>query len=478
VATVLSFLKDRGAAADFYIPCREREGYGISREGVRFAAGGDFSLLIALDCGIRDIENIGFAREEGLDVIVCDHHMPGAVLPPANVILNPKQDGCSYPYKELSGCGIGFKLITALARHLVLPAEEAFRYLDLTALSIAADVVPVTGENRVLASYGLKKLHEDPLPGLRALLATAVNGSPETPLTLEDLAFRICPAVNAAGRMGDAGKAVRLFVEKESEIALGLAEELQQDNQNRKALDKSITGEALDMIAGSSRLSGRRTTVLYNPGWHKGVIGIVASRVMETWYRPTIILTESGGRVAGSARSVEGFNILTAISRCGHLLENYGGHSHAAGLQMTPENLDKFSDAFEEVVCSSGLTPADPAIGIEAEISLPDIPRIYPLLRQFEPFGPGNPRPVFISRRLRDSGDSRLLRDGHIRFDVVEESGNAFGGIGFGLGDKYSLLGKGCFDLCYSIRENNWRGKTSLQLEVLDIRTARREITQ
>lgn len=468
-AAVFSFLRDHGGRPGFYVPDREREGYGISPAGVGHAAAEGFSLLIALDCGIRDAPAIALARAAGIDVILCDHHLPAEELPPAYAILNPKQPGCPYPYKELSGCGIGFKLITALGISWHLPAKEAFRYLDLVAVSIAADVVPVTGENRILAFHGLKKLNADPLPGVAALVNRAAKPAGAPSLSLEDLAFRIAPAVNAAGRMGDAGTAVRLFVEKDKAEASRLAAELHRCNASRRELDKSITEEALSII-GSSGLGARRTTVLHRPHWHKGVLGIVASRIMETYYRPTIILSGSGPEITGSARSVPGFNILNAITACGSLLRSYGGHAQAAGLRLASEKLEAFSEAFEEVVRCATLPSAAAQLDIDAEISLEEAGRIYPLLRQFEPFGPGNRRPVFVSRRLSDTGCSRLLKDGHLRLDIRQRCGKPLGGIGFRLADKYPLIAAAPFDACYHIGENTWKGKTSLQLVVLDVR--------
>jgi single-stranded-DNA-specific exonuclease len=468
-AAVFSFLRDRNALLGFYIPDRQREGYGISAAGIRYAAAEGFSVLIALDCGIRDHQTVSLARSAGIDVILCDHHLPAERLPPAYAILNPKQRGCPYPYKELSGCGIGLKLIAALSLWWNLPEEEAFRYLDLVAISIAADVVPLTGENRILAFHGLKKLNAEPLPGIAAL-AYMANRQGRPSLSLEDVAFRMAPAVNAAGRMGDAGMAVRLFLARDKAEASPLAAELHRCNADRRQLDKSITEEALSII-GSGGPGGRRTTVLHRPHWHKGVLGIVASRVMETYYRPTVILTGSGAEITGSARSMPGFNILNAIKECAPLLESYGGHAQAAGVRLAPDKLEAFSEAFEQAVCRAPLPPATTQLDIDAEIRLEDALRIYPLLRQFEPFGPGNRRPVFVSRRLTDTGHSRVLKDGHLRLEARQPGGQPVAGIGFRLGDKFPVMAAP-FDACYHIGENTWKGKTSLQLVVLDVQPA------
>jgi single-stranded-DNA-specific exonuclease len=475
VAVVFSFLQAFHAPISFYIPDRHREGYGISDAGITHAITQSFSLIIALDCGVKAVKAITRAHDAGLDVIVCDHHLPGDTLPPAVALLNPKQPGCSYPYKELSGCGIGFKLITALATRWNLPGQSVLPYLQLVAISIAADIVPVTGENRVLAYFGLKAINAEPLTGIRALLQrNPLRGEDTRLLRLEDLAFMIGPCVNAAGRMDDAAKAVRLFIEKDFDKALDFAEMLHQDNARRKELDKRITAEALDMISGSDDLRARNTTVLYRSHWHKGVVGIVASRVMECYYRPTIILTASRGAITGSARSVDGFNIFEALQRCDHLLENYGGHLHAAGMTLRPENLTAFTEAFEAAVsCSMDPGSRQAEILIDAPVDLGDVAKLYPLLQQFEPFGPGNTRPVFLAYGVSDNGYSRIVKGDHIRFEVRQGNSGTMAGIGFNLAHKFGMVSSGNpFDLCFGVGENTWKGRRSLQLSVLDIRIA------
>jgi single-stranded-DNA-specific exonuclease len=471
VALVYSFLKKRHAALDFYLPDREKEGYGISEAGIRYAHAEGYSLVIALDCGIKAIEPIARARDLGVEVIVCDHHLPEKTLPPACAILNPKQPGCPYPYKALSGCGIGFKLISALSGHWQGDPGELDAGLDLVAASIAADVVPVTGENRILAALGMEKMNRDPLPGLRALWEQSQpEGKPRTALGMEDVVFRIAPRINAAGRMGDARQAVRLLLAEDMSEARQWAIRLHQDNAIRQELDLQITTQALARLEGTE---GRRTTVLYDPRWHKGVIGIVASRLMETCYRPTILLTRSGNFLTGSARSVRGFDIHEALVACGNLLENFGGHSFAAGMTLRPEQLAAFSARFESVV-SSTIPPEllIPEIRIDACVALEEIGMpFFRLLRQFAPFGPANREPVFLARAVRDNGESRPIKDTHIRFGIRQGNGASLAGIGFNLAHKFPLLTGGKpIDVCFSVRENHWNGHTRLQLQVWDIR--------
>ncbi|GAA4303388.1 single-stranded-DNA-specific exonuclease RecJ [Compostibacter hankyongensis] len=469
VAVVYDFLLPFCPAIDFYIPHRYREGYGLSAEGIRHAGENGVTLLICLDCGIKAVDKIAFARTLGIDVIVCDHHLPGAALPPATAILNPKQPGCPYPYKELSGCGIGFKLIQAWAGKRNIPEQQVLRYLDLVATSIAADIVPLTGENRALAFYGLKQANEQPSAGLKALIEQ--SGLKKT-LHISDLVFSVAPRVNAAGRMDDARKAVLLFIEQEQERAREYAAQLHRDNLERKEADADITREALELL---SEQPVRSTTVLFKPHWHKGVVGIVASRLMESYYRPTIVLTRSGEQVAGSARSVSGFNICEALHACRDLLDNYGGHAYAAGMTLKPENVAAFGQRFESVVAGS-IDPAllVPEIRIDAEIQLQDItPRFYRILSQFEPFGPDNNRPVFMVRNLRDTGYSRIVKEAHLRLEVRDESGIRMKGIGFNLACKYPLVrDNAAFDLCFTLEENEWNGYTTLQLNITDIRSA------
>jgi len=471
VAVVYSFLKKHyNGQLEFYIPHRYREGYGISKAGIDYAHANGFTLLITLDCGIKSVELIAYAQSFGIDVIVCDHHTPDEQLPPALAILNPKQEDCNYPYKELSGCGIGFKLVSALVKQWNLPEEEAYEYLDLVATSIAADIVPMDGENRVLAFYGIQKVNEAPSLGIKTLKDMAgVN----RPLSIADLVFVIGPRVNAAGRMDDARKAVELFIEPDPEKILLLAEALQSDNYDRKEIDKSITEEALALIQNDDTMVMRKSTVLYQSHWHKGVVGIVASRLIDYYYRPTIVLTLSNDKVTGSARSVSGFNIYEAIHACRDLLENYGGHFYAAGMTMHPDNVEDFVAKFEEVVAQS--IPAElliPEIEIDADITLKDIkPAFYNIIKQFEPFGPTNLRPVFVTKHVYDyQGYSRIVKDQHIKFVVHQHNGTVVDGIGFGLADKIDIVQKGPFDMVYTLDENEFNGVTKLQIKVLDIR--------
>lgn len=473
VASMYSFLRSQYKGdITYYIPHRYREGYGVSKAGIDYAHEHGYTLMITLDCGIKSVELIKYAKTLGIDVIVCDHHTPDSILPPAFAILNPKQADCPYPYKELSGCGIGFKLICALAQQWKLPEETAYQYLDLVATSIAADIVPIDGENRVLAYYGLKKVNENPSAGIRVLKQLA---EVKKDLTISDLVFVIGPRVNAAGRMDDARKAVDLFIEEDLEKIPDLAEALHSDNFDRKEVDKTTTEEALAMLQNDTVLQERKSTVLYQSHWHKGVVGIVASRLIDHYYRPTIVLTLSNEKVTGSARSVSGFNIYDAIHECRDLLENYGGHFYAAGMTMHPDNVSAFVQKFEQVV--SGTIPPHllvPEIEIDAELKLSDIKQpFYNILKQFEPFGPANMRPVFITRHVYDfRGNSRVVKEQHLRIVVHQHSGITIDGIGFNMADKYSIVQQGPFDVVYTLDENEYNGRTSLQMKVIDVRAA------
>ncbi|MHB1921265.1 MAG: single-stranded-DNA-specific exonuclease RecJ [Chitinophagaceae bacterium] len=470
VAVVFSFLRTFHENMDFYIPHRYREGYGISLEGIEFARENGFTLIIALDCGIKSADHISHASSLGIDFIICDHHQPDSKIPQATAILNPKQPDCAYPFKELSGCGIGFKFINALADRRNTPREKTQEWLDLVATSIAADMVLMTGENRILAFWGLHQVNERPSTGIRAILDL---NEIKTPLHIQDLIFIVAPRVNAAGRMDDAKKAVQLFLETDLNKALGIAQMLQSDNLDRKEIDKTITREAIEMVQENVDFSQGKTTFLFQPHWHQGVVGIVASRLVEKFYRPTIVLTGSFEKITGSARSVSGFNIYEAIHACGELLDNYGGHFYAAGLSLKKENLPLFHQKFEEVVAQS-IDPQllIPELLIDAELSFTDIGfSFFNILQQFGPFGPENPKPIFISRRVRDNGLSRIVKNDHIRFDVKQSQGPSFKGIGFYLAEKFYLLEKGeFFDMVFMLEENKWNGMVSLQLKVLDIR--------
>jgi single-stranded-DNA-specific exonuclease len=469
VASMYQFLKKIYNNLDFYIPHRYREGYGISKAGINFAKENGFTLIISLDCGIKSADLIAYARELGIDFIVCDHHLPDEVLPPAVAILNPKQKDCTYPYKELCGCGVGFKLMSALAEKMNLPSETAFEYLDLLATAIAADIVPMNGENRILAFHGLIKANKNPNNGIKAL---AQLSKLTTELHISNLVFMIAPRVNAAGRMDDAKKAVQMFVAETYDEALHYAEMLHSDNTDRKEADTSITEEAIAMINENESWKNNKSTLVFQPHWHKGVVGIVASRLIEHYYRPTIVLTQSGEYAAGSARSVPGFNLYEAIHACREHLLGYGGHFAAAGMTLEVQQVDALRIKFEEVV-SSSINPAHliPEIVIDAEISLKDIKwPFYDILCQMEPFGPENLRPVFIAKKVWDTGYSKIVKEQHIRFSVKQDN-VTITGIGFGMADKFPLLQmKEPVDIVFKIDENEWNGEKNLQLRVIDFR--------
>jgi single-stranded-DNA-specific exonuclease len=476
VAVVYSFLRKNNPDADllFYVPHRYREGYGVSNTGIDFAIEQGVSLMITLDCGIKSVDKIAYAASLGLDVIVCDHHTPDETqLPQAIAILNPKQKDCNYPFKELSGCGIGYKLISALAKERNLPAEATEQYLDLVATSIAADIVPMDGENRILASFGIKRANENPSLALKTIKEIA---GVTRDFTISDLVFVIAPRINAAGRMDDARKAIELFIEEDPVKSREIADLLCSDNFDRKEVDKTMTDEALGILQNDASLSSQRSTVLFRPHWHKGVVGIVASRLIDYYYRPTIVLTESNGKVTGSARSVMGFNIYEAIHKCGELLENYGGHYFAAGMTMDPENLPAFQQKFEQIV-SDTIEDASlkPVIDIDAELKLKDANEaFYNIIKQFEPFGPTNLRPVFISKCVSNyKGFSRIVKEMHIRFVIEQDKGATISGIGFGMADKFDIVSSGNpFDILYTLDENDWNGNKSIQMKVIDIRAS------
>jgi single-stranded-DNA-specific exonuclease len=471
VSCMYRFLRKIHSHLDFYIPHRYREGYGVSKAGIDFAKENGFTLIISLDCGIKSVDLIAYAKTLGIDFIVCDHHLPDDELPAAIAILNPKQKDCNYPYKELCGCGVGFKLISALAPQFGLNDDEVNEYLDLVATAIAADIVPMTGENRVLAYYGLKKANEDPNPGIKAL---SVLSGLKKELQIQNLVFMIAPRVNAAGRMDDATKAVQLFIAETYEEAIGFAEQLHSDNTDRKEADSSITQSALEQIRENKDWEKRKSTLVYEPHWHKGVVGIVASRLIEHYYRPTIVLTKSGEIVAGSARSVPGFNLYEAIHACREYLLGYGGHFAAAGMTLEIDKVNALREKFEEVV-SSTINPEHliPEEIIDAEISFKDINQnFYNILLQMEPFGPENMRPQFIIKNVTDTGYSKIVKEEHLRF-VLRKDDITLTGIGFGMAEKYHLLQmKKPVDILCKIDENEWQGNKSLQLRVVDLRAA------
>jgi len=453
---------------EFYIPNRYREGYGISSAGIDFAINNNFTLVIALDCGIKSIELIHKAKQHQIEFIICDHHIPGEILPDAVAILNPKQLDCNYPYKELCGCGIGFKLITALSQRLGLPDSAYLEFLDLTATAIAADIVPMTGENRTIAWFGLKKANENPCKALTTLLNISKI---KEHILIHHLVFMIAPRVNAAGRMDDARKVVQLFIENDEAAAKLLAEELQSDNADRKITDQAITEEALSLLLQLESKGKKKSTVVYQPHWHKGVVGIVASRLIEQYHRPTIVLTKSGDTVTGSGRSIPGFNLHDGLEQCKDLLIGFGGHYFAAGMTLLPENVDLLAERFEEIVSNTVEEKYfTPVIDINAEISLSDCtPSFYNIIKQMEPFGPENQHPIFCVRAVKNAG-SKIVKDVHLRF-VVQQNQSTFTGIGFNLANKFSIVDSGNpFDMVFALEENHWNNNTSLQLKVIDIK--------
>ncbi len=461
---------------DFYIPHRHREGYGVSKAGIDFAIENAFQLIISVDCGIKSIDLVEYAKSCGIDFIICDHHLPDTILPPAIAILNPKQPGCTYPYKELCGCGVAFKLITALCQALELAEENYMVYLDLVAIAIAADIVPMTGENRVLCFLGLKKINENPNHGIRALMN--LSGL-VTPASITSLVFTIAPRVNAAGRMDDARKAVLMFISENYEEALLYANLLHADNTDRRETDSSITEEALALIAGDEIMRNRKSTVLYQSHWHKGVVGIVASRLIEKYYRPTIVLTQSGEFASGSARSVPGFNLYEAIHACREWLVGYGGHFAAAGMTLVPENIEGFSRKFEEVV-SETIDPRFliPELEVDAVAKFRDLDfQIYRIIEQMEPFGPENYKPVLVSEQVMETGNSKLLKEKHLRL-FLRQDDRIFSGIAFNMAEKWPLIQSGQpLDLAYTLEVNEWNGKRKLQLKILDIRLNAERLT-
>ena len=471
VSLVSSYLKSYYPNVATYIPDRYDEGYGISYKGIDYADDNGISLIIALDCGIKSIEHIAYANERNIDFIICDHHRPGNELPNAVAILDPKRDDCNYPYDELCGCGIGFKLIQALAENRGQTIDDLLIYLDLVATAIAADIVPMTGENRVLAKFGLEVINANPRPGIKAL----IQNVKKKVLTITDVVFIIAPRINAAGRIKHGNDAVALLTEYNLEQAEQFASEIEQNNSDRKELDKQITIEALSQIEENNEKE-RFTTVVYQENWHKGVIGIVASRLIETYYRPTLVFTKSGDKLAASARSVKDFDVYNAIESCSQHLEQFGGHMYAAGMTMKEENYQNFKNAFEEEVKKT-IHPdlLTPEISVDAELNFTDInPKFIRLLNQFEPFGPQNMTPIFISKNVKDTGYAKPMgKDNeHLKVFVKQNGSDGFGGIGFGLGKKLDITkNHQPITICYCIDENEFNGTVSLQLRLKDLKS-------
>ena len=469
VALVSKYLKTKQDNISTYVPDRDNEGYGISFKGIDFADDNGFSLVIALDCGTKALDKIVYANKKNIDFVICDHHTPSDALPDAVALLNPKRDDCDYPYDELSGCGIGFKLIQALSQKEGTLVTDLIPYLDLVATSIAADIVPMTGENRVLTYHGLKVINENPSIGIAALKNEAYE---KKTLSITDVVFGIAPRINAAGRLKHANYAVEILVEEDKEKAKKMATVINEINTDRKDLDKQITQEALAQIA-AQNLKDAYTTVVYDENWHKGVIGIVASRLIETYYRPSIVFTKNGDFITASARSVKGYNLYNALQECDEFIEQWGGHKYAAGLSIKLENLEKFRIRFEEVVKNT-IKPEqrEPEIRIDSEIFLSEIsPKFYRILEQMSPFGPQNMHPVFAANGLRDNGMGRKVGadQTHLKLNIIEGADSkTYNAIGFGLGEKHSMT-KQVFKAAFTLDENHWNGMTTIQLKIKDI---------
>ncbi len=469
VATLYQFLKDLSPNIDYYIPHRYKEGYGISKIGIDFAKENGFNLIISVDCGIKSTELIAYAKELGMDFVICDHHLPDPVIPPAVAILNPKQIDCTYPFKELCGCGVVFKLITALAETYQLPSESYLQYLDLVMTAIAADIVPVVDENRTLSFFGLQKINDNPCNGLKAILEQSKQS---LPIKMSSLVFTVSPRINAAGRMDDAKKAVQLFIEKNLTNARAIASLLQQDNLDRREADSTITEEALAQIENDPNHSIKKSSVVFQAHWHKGVVGIVASRLIEKYYKPTIVLTQSGEVIAGSARSVQGFNLYEALHACREHLLGYGGHFAAAGMTLAVDQLEAFKEAFEksvaERITEEQLTPE---ITINAILPLDNISmNFYQIISQMEPFGPDNMRPVFIAQKVYDTGYTKIVKDQHISCSF-KQGKNTIRGIGYNMPQHLDVIKSGKpFDIVFQLQLNEWQGTQSVQLQIMDIK--------
>ena len=470
VSLVSSYLKTFYSNVATYIPDRYDEGYGISYQGIDFAEDNDFSLIIALDCGIKAIEKVEYASNKKIDFIICDHHRPGTELPNAIAVLDPKREDCNYPFDELCGCGVGFKLVQALATRRDQDINDLSSYLDMVATAIAADIVPITGENRILAYHGLEQINSNPRPGIKAI----INQLKKDTLTITDVVFIIAPRINAAGRMKHGNYAVELLTEKDIDIAERKAAEIEIFNTNRRDLDKLITKEALQQIENNNEQQNF-TTVVYLENWHKGVIGIVASRLTETYYRPTLVFTKNDEKLAASARSVSGFDVYNALEACKEYIEQFGGHKYAAGLTLLETSYKKFKHKFEQVVKET--IPEEllsPEIKIDLEIAFSEItPKFYRIIKLFGPFGPRNMKPVFLVKNLKDTGYSRKVGEdqSHLKLSVISEEGQRMDGIGFNLGSFYDKIANGNpFSVVFTIEENHWNGNTTLQLNIKDIK--------
>ncbi len=475
VALVFSFIRRLTSFVDFYIPDRYDEGYGVSQKGIDWAAENGFSLIITLDCGIKAIDKVAYAKSKGIDVIICDHHLPEQELPQAVAVLDPKREDCNYPFDDLSGCGVGFKLVQAFSQRNGIPFETLVPLLDLLVVSIASDLVTVIGENRILAHFGLKRLNEQPRVGLQAMINLA-NLEPGH-ITIDDIVFKIGPRINAAGRMESGRLAVQLLTAEDAPTAMSVGTKINDNNNERKNIDREITKEALEMVQKGTCCTSNNAVIVYGPDWNKGVVGIVASRLVEAFYKPAFVLTRSNGFVTGSARSVRGFDLYDAISSCADLLENYGGHIYAAGLTMKEENLPEFTARIDKYV-STHITAemATPVIDVDSEINFSQItPKFFRVLKQFQPFGPGNGSPVFLTKNVYDDGNGRKVGPGgqHLKLELIQESQpyHQIAAIAFNMADSFEHIRNGNpVDVCYSIVENYYRGNSTIQLRIKDIR--------
>lgn len=469
VALMYTFLSGFYTNLDYYLPNRDKEGYGVSTAGVEYARDTGATLVVAMDCGVKAHQAVALAKSYGVDFIVCDHHLPDSALPDAVAVLDPKRPDCTYPYRELSGCGVAFKLAQALALRWSTPAEELAPLLDLVAVSICCDLVPMTGENRVLAHFGLQSLNREPRLGLWALIQRSGR---RYPLSVSDVVFGIGPMINAAGRLSDAREAVRVLLAAERNSALEAAGTLSVRNRERKQADQSTAEAARRRVLDDPAAAARKSIVLFDPGWHKGIVGIVASRIVEHFHRPVVILTESNGKAVGSARSVPGFDLHAAMSRCEHLFTSFGGHAYAAGVQMPLKNVPVFTEMFEKIVCETLPPEAEtPVLEIVGHLDFADItPAFWRTLQQFAPFGPGNMTPVFWAKKVADTGQSRLLANNHVRLSVRQGDGPTFSGVGFGLGEAFKTAQGQPFDLAFSLFDDDWYGERVLALMVKGMR--------
>ncbi len=475
VALVYSFIRRLTTSVDFYIPDRYDEGYGVSQKGIDWASDNGFTLIITLDCGIKAIDKVKYAADKGIDLIICDHHLPEEEIPAAAAVLDPKREDCTYPFDDLSGCGVGFKLVQAYSQKNGLPFESLLPLLDLLVVSIASDLVTVVGENRVLAHFGLKRLNEEPRIGLQAMinLANLEQGH----VTIDDIVFKIGPRINAAGRMESGRLAVELLTAETEEAAVTIGSQINDNNNERKSIDREITKAALDMVQDGTCCSSENAVIVYGPDWNKGVVGIVASRLVEAYYKPAFVLTKSNGFVTGSARSVRGFDLYEAISSCADLLENYGGHIYAAGLTLREENLPEFVRRIDKYVGEHiSDEMATPIVDVDSEINFSQItPKFFRILKQFQPFGPGNSAPVFLTKNVYDDGNGRKVGPGgqHLKLELIQESQpyHQISAIAFNMASLFEHIRNGNpIDICYSVVENYYRGNSTIQLRIKDMR--------